>query len=76
MQQDTNDLSRNKLCDIVVFSDASEAALGVCEHICKRCMECKRVLATSHLLDLHIREAHDAMFALLAEKQPMVRSNS
>lgn len=35
------------------------------------CQTCHRILPTSHLLEIHILEAHDVMFSLLAEKQDM-----
>ncbi|KAK3090652.1 hypothetical protein FSP39_013403 [Pinctada imbricata] len=36
-----------------------------------KCNECKRNFPSSHLLDIHIQEWHDAMFELMAAKQPM-----
>ena len=36
------------------------------------CRECGRSLPTSHLLDLHLQEWHDAMFLILAARQNMV----
>ncbi|KAH3704749.1 zinc finger protein 511-like [Dreissena polymorpha] len=35
------------------------------------CSNCSRTYPTSHLLDLHMLETHDIMFAMLAERQPM-----
>ncbi|XP_049699166.2 protein lethal(2)k10201 isoform X1 [Helicoverpa armigera] len=34
------------------------------------CAQCKKVLPSPHLLDLHIQENHDSFFAVLAEKRP------
>ncbi|KAI5635668.1 hypothetical protein NE865_11574 [Phthorimaea operculella] len=34
------------------------------------CSECKKVMPSPHLLDLHIQETHDSFFAVLAEKKP------
>ncbi|KAL4711948.1 hypothetical protein ACJJTC_006117 [Scirpophaga incertulas] len=34
------------------------------------CSECKKVLPSPHLLDLHIQEFHDSFFAVMAEKKP------
>lgn len=36
------------------------------------CSQCSKSLPSSHLLDLHLMEAHDAFFAAQAEKKPMV----
>ncbi|XP_071440934.1 protein lethal(2)k10201 [Hetaerina americana] len=35
------------------------------------CKECRKTLPSPHLLDLHIMEAHDTYFSLLAERKPM-----
>ncbi|XP_072049398.1 zinc finger protein 511-like [Amphiura filiformis] len=35
------------------------------------CGTCSRVFPSVHLLDIHVMEWHDAMFQVLAEKQPM-----
>ncbi|XP_033732177.1 zinc finger protein 511-like isoform X2 [Pecten maximus] len=35
------------------------------------CETCRKNFPTNHLLDLHILEWHDSMFALLSKKQPM-----
>ncbi|XP_053408064.1 zinc finger protein 511-like [Mercenaria mercenaria] len=35
------------------------------------CQTCHRILPSAHLLEIHILEAHDVMFALQAEKQDM-----
>lgn len=35
------------------------------------CSQCKRVLPSNYLLDIHLQEWHDSMFELLAVKQPM-----
>ncbi|XP_026755079.1 zinc finger protein 511 isoform X2 [Galleria mellonella] len=34
------------------------------------CSQCKKVLPSPHLLDLHIQESHDSFFAVMAEKKP------
>ncbi|XP_047537977.1 protein lethal(2)k10201 isoform X2 [Vanessa atalanta] len=34
------------------------------------CMQCKKVLPSPHLLDLHIQEQHDSFFAVMAVKKP------
>ncbi|XP_049878991.1 zinc finger protein 511 isoform X2 [Pectinophora gossypiella] len=34
------------------------------------CSQCKKVLPSPHLLDLHIQENHDSFFAVLAAKKP------
>ncbi|XP_059053426.1 zinc finger protein 511 [Achroia grisella] len=34
------------------------------------CTQCKKVLPSPHLLDLHIQERHDSFFAVMAEKKP------
>ncbi|CAH0696917.1 unnamed protein product [Spodoptera exigua] len=34
------------------------------------CAQCKKILPTPHLLDLHIQETHDSFFAVLSEKKP------
>jgi len=36
------------------------------------CRECSRSFPTSHLLDVHLTEWHDAMFQVLAARQNMV----
>jgi hypothetical protein len=35
------------------------------------CQQCRKVLPTDRLLRVHIAEVHDALFAVLAETQPM-----
>ncbi|XP_069127048.1 LOW QUALITY PROTEIN: zinc finger protein 511-like [Argopecten irradians] len=35
------------------------------------CQTCRKNFPNNHLLDLHILECHDSMFAVQAEKQPM-----
>lgn len=35
------------------------------------CSQCKRVLPSNYLLDVHLQEWHDSMFELMALKQPM-----
>ena len=37
------------------------------------CSICKRILPTFRLLDLHLSEVHDSFFAVLAERQHMVK---
>ncbi|XP_026333096.1 protein lethal(2)k10201 isoform X2 [Hyposmocoma kahamanoa] len=34
------------------------------------CSQCKKVLPSPHLLDLHIQEKHDSFFAVMAAKKP------
>ncbi|XP_013188362.2 protein lethal(2)k10201-like [Amyelois transitella] len=34
------------------------------------CAQCKKVMPSPHLLDLHIQETHDSFFAVMAEKKP------
>ncbi|KAJ0172929.1 hypothetical protein K1T71_011105 [Dendrolimus kikuchii] len=34
------------------------------------CGQCKKVLPSPHLLDLHIQEKHDSFFAVMAERKP------
>ncbi|XP_045770991.1 zinc finger protein 511 isoform X2 [Maniola jurtina] len=34
------------------------------------CSQCKKVLPSPHLLDLHIQEQHDSFFAVMASKKP------
>ncbi|CAH2094080.1 unnamed protein product [Euphydryas editha] len=34
------------------------------------CSQCKKVLLSPHLLDLHIQEQHDSFFAVMAAKKP------
>lgn len=34
------------------------------------CSQCKKVLPSPHLLDLHIQEQHDSFFAVVATKKP------
>ncbi|CAG4934110.1 unnamed protein product [Colias eurytheme] len=34
------------------------------------CCECKRVLPSPHLLDLHVQEAHDSFFAVSSLRKP------
>lgn len=43
------------------------------QHACHShmCGVCKRNLPSHHLLDLHLLEAHDSLFQLQAERQPM-----
>lgn len=43
------------------------------QHACHShmCGGCKRNLPSHHLLDLHLLEAHDSLFQLQAERQPM-----
>lgn len=36
-----------------------------------RCQQCRKVLPSDRLLQIHVAEVHDALFAVLAEKQPM-----
>lgn len=36
------------------------------------CSQCKKVLPSPHLLDLHIQEKHDSFFAVMALKKPSV----
>ncbi|CAG0899414.1 unnamed protein product [Darwinula stevensoni] len=35
------------------------------------CLECKKPLPSSHLLEIHALEKHDSLFSLLAERKPM-----
>ncbi|XP_050353027.1 protein lethal(2)k10201 isoform X2 [Nymphalis io] len=35
-----------------------------------KCSQCKKVLPSPHLLDLHIQERHDSFFAVMAVKKP------
>ncbi|XP_023933752.2 protein lethal(2)k10201 [Bicyclus anynana] len=34
------------------------------------CSQCKKVLPSPHLLDLHVQEQHDSFFAVMAERKP------
>ncbi|KAM3959530.1 zinc finger protein 511 lethal (2) k10201 [Aphomia sociella] len=34
------------------------------------CRQCKKIMPSPHLLDLHIQEKHDSFFAVMAEKKP------
>ncbi|XP_072934636.1 protein lethal(2)k10201 [Epargyreus clarus] len=34
------------------------------------CSQCKKVLPSPHLLDLHVQEAHDSFFAVMASRKP------
>lgn len=34
------------------------------------CSQCKKILPSPHLLDLHIQESHDSFFAVLATRKP------
>ena len=36
------------------------------------CAQCKKSRPTPRLLEIHIQEAHDSFFKVLAEKQSMV----
>ncbi|ODM93873.1 putative zinc finger protein [Orchesella cincta] len=37
-----------------------------------RCSVCKRSLPSYHILELHVLEAHDTLFSLMAERKPML----
>ncbi|KAL8617835.1 hypothetical protein ACOMHN_040183 [Nucella lapillus] len=37
------------------------------------CVTCHRTFPSAYLLDIHIQENHDPLFAILAERQPMFR---
>lgn len=37
-----------------------------------KCNTCKKSLPSAHILELHVLEAHDTLFSLMAEKRPMV----
>lgn len=34
------------------------------------CEQCKKILPSPHLLDLHLQERHDSFFAVMAERKP------
>ncbi|CAG9791630.1 unnamed protein product [Diatraea saccharalis] len=34
------------------------------------CAQCKKILPSPHILDLHIQESHDSFFAVMAERKP------
>ncbi|KAL0867528.1 hypothetical protein ABMA27_008306 [Loxostege sticticalis] len=34
------------------------------------CSQCKKMMPSPHLLDLHIQESHDSFFAVMAERKP------
>lgn len=37
-----------------------------------KCVTCKKSLPSAHILELHVLEAHDTLFSLMAERKPMV----
>ncbi|CAL8091278.1 unnamed protein product [Orchesella dallaii] len=37
-----------------------------------KCSVCKRSLPSYHILELHVLEAHDTLFSLMAERKPML----
>eukprot|EP01084_Bolivina_argentea_P035360 65598_1 len=52
-----------------------KTTLGLAEHRESfhryRCASCGAVMSTARLLDLHLLECHDSLFAVRAERQPM-----
>ncbi|XP_053617209.1 protein lethal(2)k10201 [Plodia interpunctella] len=61
-------------CNIPGCGFSSESLLTFESHYnsCHRytCSQCKKVMPSPHLLDLHIQESHDSFFAVMAEKKP------
>ncbi|KAF4523594.1 hypothetical protein B566_EDAN014568 [Ephemera danica] len=61
-------------CEVPGCMHTSQTLLESEEHYRSRhhfeCAQCHKHLASSHLLDLHLCEAHDAFFALQAERKP------
>ncbi|RVE45556.1 hypothetical protein evm_009821 [Chilo suppressalis] len=61
-------------CNVPGCSFTAETLLEFENHYngCHRytCGQCKKVLPSPHLLDLHIQETHDSFFAVMAERKP------
>lgn len=59
----------------MTFATAAEYQSHYSARHMHSCSICKKNLPSSHILELHVLELHDTLFALMAEKNPMVSFN-
>lgn len=71
----SNSSSQKIICDIITCKQEFDSVTAFNSHYNTNhrhtCDECKKVLPTPHLLDLHLSETHDSFFAVAALKKPM-----
>ncbi|KAI8442445.1 hypothetical protein MSG28_005955, partial [Choristoneura fumiferana] len=64
------DLDDEELCHEVISSTCNIPGCGFTADSLLDCSQCKKVLPSPHLLDLHLQEQHDSFFAVLATRKP------